>query len=941
MTLALALLLLAAGRAIAQAPARPVGRVVEVVVEGNESVSVDQVLAKLRTRAGREFDERVVEDDVARLIRTRWFADVRPFVRRDDARDGLVVTFRVVELPIVRSVEYRGMTKLKKKDVEEATDVKPGSRAEPVKAGLAAEQIRRMYKDKGYEWAEVKLIQGGAADDRDVVFEIFEGPKCRLRSVTFTGNSFVSGGVLRTKLGSKVALLGLIGGTYHKDDVEDDARRLREYYHAQGFFEVNVRPIVRPDPNMGDMDVEFVVWEGIQYKVRDIKFEGNKHLSVEQLREGLVLHSGQPFKDDLREADLKTLQTRYGGVGFIDAQIQVERRYADPENAPGVVDLVYKIDEGAPYRLGRLIVKGNGRTRDDVLRREANMAGLVPGEPIDQQRIEKYRQRLGNLRYFATTPEMGRPIEVKVVNRRPADQPYGSTIVPNLDEVIRARLQGPDDASRVRMQSPGFEDEPTPSSPSRAGRSGNGSAVPADAGLARTQGVTRSREVGDALAGDSGPARVAQLDGPRAFDPPIDEPVEAPPLDVLPAPIDSAGPRPGEGTRTPPYGQDVAPGGFPSTPGANMTDVGPDRQEPFPERSFADIITQVDEVATGRLMFGIGASSFGGFSGNFIVHETNFDLFNLPRNLSDFSEGRAFRGRGQEFRLELSPGTAINRMVVSFRDPYLFNLPIGFGTSGYLFSRFYPDWSEERGGGRFSLGRQFGTQTYADVAFRIEDVNFYGFKYPAPAEYLAASGHTTLATIRPSLRFDNRNDPFAPNRGYYLEFAFEQGWGDFTFPKVTAEGRVHFTTGSRPDGSGKRVLTMRGFVGATGQDTPVYERFFAGDFRSMRGFAYRGVGPFLYDSNLGGVFTTVGSVEWQFPWTANDKLQQVVFSDFGTVESDYSIHDFRVAVGTGVRVYLPQQLFGPLPLAFDIAFPVVKTDADRERIFTFFIGAFW
>jgi outer membrane protein insertion porin family len=913
------------------------GRVVEVVVEGHETIPTDQVLAKLRTRAGREFDERVLEDDVARLVQARWFADVRPFVRRDPERDGLVVTFRVVELPMVRSVEYRGMTKLKKKEVEEATDLKPGSRAEPVKAGLAAEQIRRMYQDKGYAWAEVRLIRGGAAEDRDIVFEIFEGPKSRLRSIRFTGNRYVSAAVLRTKLSSKAAILGVVGGTYHKEDIEEDARRLREYYHSQGFFEVNIRPIVRPDPNMGDMDVEFVVWEGTQYKVRQIEFEGNKYLTDEQLREGLVLHSGQPFRDDLREADLKTLQGRYGSVGFIDAQIQVERRYADPERAPGVVDLVYRIEEGAPYRLGRLIVQGNSRTRDEVVRREANMAGLVPGEPIDQERIEKFRQRLGNLRYFATTPDMGKPIAVKVVNRRPPDQPYGSTIAPNLDEVIRARLQGPDETSQVRLQSPGFDDEVTLGG--AAGGVDRGAA--GNDGEVRSGRPTRSREVGEPLAGDSGPARVAQMDGPRWFDPPVDEPLEAPPLEVLPTPIEGNGPRRGEGTRTPPFGQDVAPGGFPSTPGGNMTNVGPDRQEPFPERSFADIITQVDEVATGRLMFGIGASSFGGFSGNFIFHETNFDLFNLPRNLRDFGEGRAFRGRGQEFRLELSPGTAINRMVVSFRDPYVFNLPIGFGTSGYLFSRFYPDWNEDRMGGRFSLGRQFGTQTYADVAFRIEDVDFYGFKYPAPAEYLAASGHTTLATIRPSLRFDNRNDPFAPNRGYYLEFAFEQGWGDFTFPKVTAEGRVHFTTGSRPDGSGKRVLTLRGFVGATGRDTPVYERFFAGDFRSMRGFAYRGVGPFLYNSNLGGLFTTVGSLEWQFPWTANDKLQQVIFTDFGTVESDYAIHDFRVAVGTGLRVYLPQQLFGPLPLAFDIAFPVVKTAEDRERIFTFFIGSFW
>ncbi len=85
----------------------------------------------------------------------------------------------------------------------------------------------------------------------------------------------------------------------------------------------------------------------------------------------------------------------------------------------------------------------------------------------------------------------------------------------------------------------------------------------------------------------------------------------------------------------------------------------------------------------------------------------------------------------------------------------------------------------------------------------------------------------------------------------------------------------------------------------------------------------------------------IGSVEYQFPWMANDKLQQVVFCDFGTVEDDYAISTFRAAVGTGLRVYLPQQMFGPLPLAFDLAFPISKGPEDRERNFTFFIGAFW
>ncbi|MBX6315313.1 MAG: BamA/TamA family outer membrane protein, partial [Isosphaeraceae bacterium] len=396
---------------------------------------------------------------------------------------------------------------------------------------------------------------------------------------------------------------------------------------------------------------------------------------------------------------------------------------------------------------------------------------------------------------------------------------------------------------------------------------------------------------------------------------------------------------PGRYVPTPPVGAGEPPGSFPSLPGDNMTDPGPDRQEPFRNRSYADIVTQVDEGPTGRLMFGVGATSYGGLSGNLILHESNFDLFNIPRSFRDFTNGQAFRGAGQDFRLELSPGTLINRALISFRDPYLFDLPIGFGISGYTFQRVYPDWTEGRTGVRGSLGRQFGTRTYADVALRAEDVQFHGFNTPAPADFLAAAGHTALYTIRPSLRFDNRNDPFVATKGQYLEVAFEQGWGTFTYPKITAEGRIHIPTGRRPDGSGVRFLTLRGFYGATGRDTPVYERFYAGDFRSMRGFAYRGVGPHIFNVNVGGIQTAIGSFEYQFPWTANDRLQQVVFCDFGTVTPDYSFDNFRAAVGTGLRVLLPA--FGPLPLAFDLAFPVAKAPGDRTRYFTFFIGAFW
>jgi outer membrane protein insertion porin family len=80
----------------------------------------------------------------------------------------------------------------------------------------------------------------------------------------------------------------------------------------------------------------------------------------------------------------------------------------------------------------------------------------------------------------------------------------------------------------------------------------------------------------------------------------------------------------------------------------------------------------------------------------------------------------------------------------------------------------------------------------------------------------------------------------------------------------------------------------------------------------------------------------LGSAEYQFPITADDSLQMVAFSDFGTLEEDVRISDFRVTAGLGLRVVVP--MLGPVPLAFDFAFPLRSARTDDEQVFTFFIG---
>ncbi|MFO0890999.1 MAG: POTRA domain-containing protein [Isosphaeraceae bacterium] len=880
----------------------PEGIVTEVRIEGNATISAEKIRAKILSRAGQPLDQQKVEADLKSLMATKWFSDVSPYYQEAPPKSGrYLLIFKVREMPVLRVVEFRGRKGVSLKEIEENTDLKVGNRADPTKTRLAIGQIQRLYQEKGYELAEVKLIEGGSIGDTKVIIQIFEGPKFKIASVDFKGNTFASDAQLWTKITSRKPILGLVGGKYHRDMLEEDRRKLTDYYQSQGFFEVKITPVTKPGNSLGDVNLTFVISEGTRYKVRNLVFEGNKKVKTAELREGLQLHSGKPFLEAVREADLKLMMARYYALGCIDTQINYEPRFT---NELGVVDLVYKIEEGEPYLVGEIKFVGNTRTKDKVIRREFVQAGLLPGEVLDKNRLDIARQRLQALGYFQMNPEMGKPIEMKIINRRAKDKPYGDLMTPLLGEgVTQARMQDPGSALEL---------------------------VPAPEPLPGANNVPRLEP--------SAPGSSSPLGGGNLFSPPPDT---VPPLTVpVPGqPGRSAATAPGARPGAPPVGAGEPAGTFPSVPGLNMTDVGPDRNDPFPNRSFADIVTALDEAPTGRFMVGVAASSFQGLFGNVTVYEKNFDIFNFPRSFNDIFNGTAFRGGGQEFRLDIQPGTQINRFQVSLREPYLFDLPIGAGVAGYWFTRFYPDWNERRGGGRFSLGRQFGTSTYADVAMRVEDVNFFGYRSPAPAEYLAASGQSFLASIRPSLRFDNRNNPFMATKGQYAEFSMEQGWGTFTWTKFDAEGRAYFTTGSRPDGSGKRFFTLRGHFGIATQGIPVYEAYFAGNFGSLRGFQYRTVSPKALGVPIGGIMMALGSLEYQFPLTASDTIQQVLFTDFGTVENDYNFHKVRVSVGTGIRLMIPQM--GPIPLGFDLAFPITYAEGDALRYFNFSMSAMY
>jgi outer membrane protein insertion porin family len=346
----------------------------------------------------------------------------------------------------------------------------------------------------------------------------------------------------------------------------------------------------------------------------------------------------------------------------------------------------------------------------------------------------------------------------------------------------------------------------------------------------------------------------------------------------------------------------------------------------------------VTEGQTGRFMLGGSVNSDLGVMGNITIEERNFDIMNFPRRRGDLFNG-AFRGAGQNFRLEIVPGNQVQRYTVNWTEPNLFGYsPFSLSVGGFLFSRYYRDWKEERLGGRAMIGYEINPNLSISTELRAEDVDIENPRVLGVPKLDRSLGSNDLYTGRVSLIHSTRNSPFLPTEGHYLELIYDQGFGEYDFPRGQVNYSRYFLIRERADGTGRQTLTSSHKLGFSGADTPIFENFFAGGFSTLRGFRFRGASPVESDVQVGGRFQFIGSLEYMFPVTADDMVRMVTFIDYGTIEQDieFDWKNFRAAPGLGLRIAVPAM--GPAPLAFDFAFPILDAAGDQRQIFNFSMG---
>jgi len=350
-----------------------------------------------------------------------------------------------------------------------------------------------------------------------------------------------------------------------------------------------------------------------------------------------------------------------------------------------------------------------------------------------------------------------------------------------------------------------------------------------------------------------------------------------------------------------------------------------------------DLNVTVKETKTGELSFGGGYSSVDSFIGFVQIRQRNFDILKWP----------TFTGAGQDLIIRGEMGSARTNYLISWTDPWIFDMPYLFGfdlyrTEDNKYGGTGYDYDETRTGGSLRIGKDLTDDINTMLIYNLEEVKIGGVD-SGDAYLKSEEGTNKISRLTWSIKWDTRDNVYAPRNGWVTGLSLENAGGfiggDKNFFKTYTYGSYYKTFFEKivlELGSRGGIVTSYG----NSDSVPIYERFFAGGATTIRGYEQRAVGPRDAANNpIGGESLFIGNVEVGFPVFKN-VIRGAVFFDFGNVwenTGDFFKGGVKSGAGIGIRVKTP---IGPVRL--DWGYPLNENHGDKkEGRFYFSVSHGW
>lgn len=367
---------------------------------GNLHLNQDAIESHVQLEKGKEFKQYLADSSIRSLYGTGLFDYVQVYLD-EVAPDKYDVTFVLTQKLHIQHLTISGNKKIKAKTIRREMRTESGGTYSENTLHSDIKNITDMYQKKGFPYADVKYIVNEIDDSTvDVQIVIDEGKRMHVGTITFNGIDDISSKKLKKTMQTKTwNLLSWLNGSgiFKRSVLDDDVNRLKVMIKDHGYLDVELGPddvVLTPSGNA--INITFNVKKGQVYHFGNISVADSQLYSADELQPLLGISQGQVFSPSKIDQASEHIRDHYGRVGYLNTGISVERL---PNVSTGDIDLVFRISEGEKCFLHAIDIKGNTKTKNNVILREL---ALAPGDPFDLVRMKNSQMRLLNTRFFQT-----------------------------------------------------------------------------------------------------------------------------------------------------------------------------------------------------------------------------------------------------------------------------------------------------------------------------------------------------------------------------------------------------------------------------------------------------------------------------------------------------------------------------------------------------------
>lgn len=373
---------------------------------GKKVLPDSRLMDVVQTRAGGEYSSARVNADLERLIE-RSLIDPNASVTVQPSGNSVKVIFNVRPSSVMAGVGFTGNEEFDDEDLRETAKLQPGTVLSDSSLAAARANIIKAYQEAGYPDAQVNwkasATENGAY--KDVIFEINEGREVSMNGIEFEGNKAFDDEQLRQLMKTKER--GFFtwftkSGRIDREQVEDDLEAVVKHYRNYGYLRARLANVEYTsstnETGRKKLYLKVTVDEGPRYQVRKVSFGPLKAYTPQELEPGMSMLGGDIYSLQKVSDDVTMIRRYYGAKGYADADVRPDiDEVGVAEDGTHLVDIRYNVTEGNRYKVGRINVRGNTKTRQHVILRELP---LKPGENLNSVDLETAKKRLENLNYF-------------------------------------------------------------------------------------------------------------------------------------------------------------------------------------------------------------------------------------------------------------------------------------------------------------------------------------------------------------------------------------------------------------------------------------------------------------------------------------------------------------------------------------------------------------